>query len=97
MSTTPKSIQPTSIISGLPSGYISQSFSDLKNLQVNAEAVLDQLDANDDGNQYILLLNMPKAVRVRLDEDKNVLDGVGFRFYVRGQRGRHQSCPFLRP
>lgn len=98
MSTTPKSIQTTSIISGLPSGYTSLSFSDLKILQVNAEAVLNQLDANDDDNQYILLLNIPKAVRIQLDEDKNVLNGVGFRFTFEGNVSfLHPQCHYRTP
>lgn len=52
---------------------------------------------NDDGNQYIVLLNIPKAVRVQLDEDKNVLDGVGFRFMFEGNVGVIKVVPSYIP
>lgn len=93
MSTTPTSTQPASIVSGLPSGYISHSFSTLKDLQTKAQQVLKQLDANGDGNQYMLLSNLPKAVRVQLDEDKNALNGVGFRFMFEGSVGVIKIVP----
>lgn len=85
--------QPAGLMSGLPSSYILRSFSSLRKLRIDAQQVLDELDANDDGNQYILLLNIPKAVRIQLDEDRNALDGVGFRFMFEGSAGLIKVVP----
>lgn len=67
-------------MSGLPPSYILRSFSSLGALRIDAEQVLRQLDERDDGNQNIILLKIPKPMRVQLDENKNLLNGVGFRF-----------------
>lgn len=74
------SLQLATIMSGLPPSYILRSFSSLGALRIDAEQVLRQLDERDDGNQNIILLKIPKPMRVQLDENKNLLNGVGFRF-----------------
>lgn len=81
------SIEPTNIMSCLPPSYILRSFSSLRALRIDVEQVFRQLDERDDGNQYIILLNMPKSIRVQLDENKNLLNGVGFRFMFENSAG----------
>jgi hypothetical protein len=44
-----------------------------------ARVVLGNLNQNNDaGNQYIVVLGLPKSIRTHLNEDKNALDGIGF-------------------
>ena len=79
------SVEPAGIMSGLPSGYVMRTFSNMKALIADAHAVLDKLNQNqDDGNQYLLLLSPPTSIRVRLDTDKNALDGIPFRLMFDG-------------
>lgn len=80
-------------MSCLPPSYILRSFSSLRALRIDAEQVLRQLDERDDGNQYIILLNMPKSIRVQLDENKNLLNGVGFRFMFENSAGLIKIVP----
>jgi hypothetical protein len=71
---------PSHITSGLPEDYVTHPFTSLSRLGIEAERVLERLNRNDDaGNQYILVLNLPRAIRSQLVENKNVLQGIDFR------------------
>ncbi|GIK05235.1 hypothetical protein Aspvir_009339 [Aspergillus viridinutans] len=78
-------MESSNIMSGLPDDYITHPFTSLSKLNIEAERVLERLNQNDDaGNQYILVLNLPRAIRTHLDEDKNVLQGINFRLMFDG-------------
>ena len=73
-------MEPSNITSGLPEDYVTHPFTSLSKLSIEAERVLERLNQNDDaGNQYILVLNLPRAIRSQLVENKNVLHGINFR------------------
>lgn len=72
-------------MSSLPPNYVMRTFSSMKALIANARAILGELNKNQDGgNQYLLVLSLPTAIRVHLDTDKNALDGIPFRLMFDG-------------
>lgn len=74
------SVEPSGIMSSLPPNYAMRSFTSMQALTADARAILGELNRNqDNGNQYLLVLSLPTAVRVHLDSDKNALDGIPFR------------------
>jgi hypothetical protein len=78
-------MESSDITSGLPDDYVTHGFTSLSRLNVEAQRVLEGLNQSDDaGNQYILVLNMPRAIRSQLDENKNVLQGINFRLMFDG-------------
>ncbi|KAF4212562.1 hypothetical protein CNMCM8980_000769 [Aspergillus fumigatiaffinis] len=78
-------MESSNITSGLPEDSVTHPFTSLTRLNMEAQWVLQTLDQNDDaGNQYILVLNLPRAIRARLDENKNVLQGINFRLMFDG-------------
>jgi len=48
---------------------------------------------NDAGNQYIVVLGLPKSIRTHLNEDKNALDGISFRFMFEDAVGLIKIVP----
>jgi hypothetical protein len=69
------------LLSGLPEDYEMMAFSSFKKLQRAAKFVLDKLNANcQSGNQFIVVLDLPEFARTKLDNDKDVLGGIEFRF-----------------
>lgn len=52
---------------------------------------------NDAGNQYILELNLPRAIRTQLGEDKNALQGIASRFMFDGITCLQHDTPNRRP
>ncbi|EAW12201.1 uncharacterized protein ACLA_061630 [Aspergillus clavatus NRRL 1] len=85
--------EPSGIMSGLKN-YITHPFTSMDSLIPDAHNVLDCLNQHEDsGNQFILILNLPKPTLVLLDEDKNALDGVEFRFMFEGTTGFIKIVP----
>ncbi|RHZ59397.1 uncharacterized protein CDV56_104734 [Aspergillus thermomutatus] len=73
-------LESSDITSGLPDNYITHPFTSLKRLKIDAQRVLERLNQNSDaGNQYNLVLNLPRAIRTQLGGDKNALEGITFR------------------
>jgi len=69
------------LLSGLPQGHEMMAFSGFDKLQKAAKFVFDKLNANgQSGNQFIVVLDLPKSARDKLNNDKDVLGGIGFRF-----------------
>ncbi|OJJ46408.1 hypothetical protein ASPZODRAFT_1961593 [Penicilliopsis zonata CBS 506.65] len=63
-------------------------------LRADAQRALDELHRNNDsGNRYILLPNLPRAIRIQLDKDKNMLDGIPFRLTFEGRTGVMKIIP----
>lgn len=72
-------------MSGLPDNYVMRGFSSIKALVADARAILDELERNQEsGNQYLLALSIPTAIRVKLDENKSALGGIPFRLMFDG-------------
>lgn len=77
---SPKAMEHN-LLSGLPQGHEKMAFSGFDKLQKAAKFVFDKLNANgQSGNQFIVVLDLPKSARDKLNNDKDVLGGIGFRF-----------------
>ncbi|EAW17080.1 uncharacterized protein NFIA_004360 [Aspergillus fischeri NRRL 181] len=64
-------MEPSHIRSGPPDDCVTHFFTSLSKLKIAAQRVLERLNQNDDaGNQYILVLGLPRAIRSLLDENK---------------------------
>jgi hypothetical protein len=75
-------------MSGLPSEHVVRTFSRLKNLQIEAEKILESLKEKGDGNQWIVVLNLSTRTIQKLDEEhKSSLGGIGYRFQWEGSTG----------
>jgi hypothetical protein len=73
---------------------ITRTYSNFKQLEQAAHSVLKTLEANDcDGNQWILVLGLTKEAIERLDNDKECLGGVDFRFEWEGATGLIKVIP----
>jgi hypothetical protein len=70
---------PPSLQRGLPDGYITRVFSSIRHLQHEAYRVLESLQQNGDGNQWLLVLGLSKPALKRLHEDHSCLGGVNYR------------------
>ncbi|KAH8424097.1 uncharacterized protein LDX57_001854 [Aspergillus melleus] len=70
---------PYAITNGLPEGHISIEFTTLGELSRLATVVLDRLKDDVEGNQYLLVRQVPMQVITRLAEDANTLDAIPFR------------------
>lgn len=70
-----------SLMSGLPPSHIVRHYTDLRDLEAEARNILQSLQANRDGNQYIVLLKVSARVRDKLDNDhKTCLGAIQYRF-----------------
>lgn len=79
---------------GVTSTTISRTYTAMKQLEEAAYSVLETLQANDcDGNQWILVLELTKDAIERLDNDKECLGGVDFRFEWEGATGLIKVIP----
>jgi hypothetical protein len=68
---------PSGVMSGLPSNHLLKSYTSMTSLITAARVVLGNLNQhNDAGNQYIVVLGLPKSIRTHLNEGKNALDGT---------------------
>jgi hypothetical protein len=55
---------------GLPTGCLIKIYSTMRDLMMAAKSVLDTLIENsEEGNQYILVLDLPKSAIRRLQKD----------------------------
>ena len=69
------------MLSGLPDDYEIMAFSGFQKLKRAAKFVLETLNANcQSGNQFIVVLDLPEFARAKLDNDKDALGGIEFRF-----------------
>jgi len=85
---------PSGVMSGLPSNHLLKAYTSMTSLTTAARFVLDNLNQNNDaGNQYIVVLGLPKSIRTHLNEDKNALDGIGFRFMFEDAVGLIKIVP----
>ena len=65
-----------SLMSGLPPSHVVRHYTDLRDLEAEARNILQSLQANRDGNQYIVLLNVSARVRDKLDNDHKTCSGA---------------------
>lgn len=85
---------PSGVMSGLPSNHLLKSYTSMTSLITAARVVLGNLNQNNDaGNQYIVVLGLPKSIRTHLNEDKNALDGIGLRFMFEDAVGLIKIVP----
>ncbi|KAF4214439.1 hypothetical protein CNMCM5878_009249 [Aspergillus fumigatiaffinis] len=79
---------------GVTSTAITRTYTSMKQLKQAARSVLETLHANDcDGNQWIGVLGLTKEAIDRLDNDKECLGGVNFRFEWEGATGLIKVIP----
>ncbi|KAJ5239170.1 hypothetical protein N7468_003789 [Penicillium chermesinum] len=71
----------------LPDGYIVRSFSRLSRLRVDAETILQLLQENQGGNQWLVVLGLPKSTIRKQDEGHGILGNVNYRFQWEGTTG----------
>jgi hypothetical protein len=77
----------TDILDGLPVGAEKLSYSNLKRLAVTAQAIRDQLVANqEEGNQYLAITRLSEYAEDELRTDDGIL-GVDFTFMWDGSTG----------
>lgn len=70
-----------SLMSGLPPSHVVRHYNDLRDLEAEARNISQSLQANGDGNQYIVLLNVPARMRDKLDSDhKTCLGAIQYQF-----------------
>ncbi|KAI9931503.1 hypothetical protein ASPWEDRAFT_169653 [Aspergillus wentii DTO 134E9] len=80
-------------ISSVPN-RVSRTFSSLQALRIDAHNVLNELShSNYNGNQYILVQELPEDICTLLDTDRNALDGISFRFSFRDRTGLIKLIP----
>lgn len=83
-----------SLMQGLPARYVIRVFSRLKLLQADAENILQLLEENQDGNQWLVVLGLSASTIRKLDgEDHSVLGGVEYRFQWDGSTGLIKVVP----
>ncbi|KAK1140109.1 hypothetical protein N8T08_010865 [Aspergillus melleus] len=70
---------PYAITNGIPEGHINLKFTTLGELSRLATVVFDRLNDDIEGNQYLLVRQVPRQVISRLDEDASILDAIPFR------------------
>jgi hypothetical protein len=84
---------PPSLTQGLPAGYAVRIFSQLKRLQADAERILQSLQENQDGNQWLVVLGLSTSTIRELDDDHSSLGGVEYRFQWDGSAGLIKVVP----
>ena len=85
---------PHNLTADLAPGHITHIYSNRTTLQAAAHAVLNSLTRNEcDGNQWILILGIPKSTISSLDNDKSFLDGIHYRFQWEGTTGLIKLIP----
>lgn len=82
-----------SLMQGLPAGYAVRVFSQLKRLQADAERILQSLQENQDGNQWLVVLGLSTSTIRKLDDDHSSLGGVEYRFQWEGSAGLIKVVP----
>ena len=80
-------------LAGLPDSYEVLTFTNFKTLRKAVSFVVEKLNQNDDnGNQFIVIHQLTKHARQRLDEEKDIL-GSTFRFMWEGETGIVKLMP----
>lgn len=75
----------SNITSGLPADYVTHPFTTVTRLHREAQRLLERLHQNEEeGNQYILILNLPPSVRSQLAEERSTLPGINYRLMFDG-------------
>lgn len=83
-----------SLMSGLPPSHVVRHYTTFRDLDAEARKVLQSLQANRDGNQYMVLLNVSARVRDKLDNDhKTCLGAIEYRFQWEGTTGFIKDVP----
>jgi len=82
-----------SLMQGLPTGYAMRVFSQLERLQADAEKILQSLQENQDGNQWLVVLGLSPSTIRKLDDDHSSLGGVEYRFQWEGSAGLIKVVP----
>lgn len=81
-------------MSDLPANHVVRTFSRLKNLQIEAEKILESLERNGDGNQFLVVLNLtPKTIQKLDEEHDSCLGGIQYRFQWEGTSGLIKVVP----
>ncbi|KAH8434087.1 uncharacterized protein LDX57_011725 [Aspergillus melleus] len=83
------------LMSGLPSNYALLDFRHMAQIKSAAEHVLDQLTRNEGGNQFLVVLGITESARQRLDNGKECLGGITFRFMWEGTTALIKVIPTL--
>ncbi|KAL4895672.1 hypothetical protein BDV59DRAFT_172930 [Aspergillus ambiguus] len=79
---------------GVTSTVITRTYTTMKRLEQTVHDVLQTLQANDcNGNQWVQVLGLTKEAIERLDNDKESLEGVAFRFEWEGTTGLIKVIP----
>ncbi|KAF7125503.1 hypothetical protein CNMCM5793_001742 [Aspergillus hiratsukae] len=79
---------------GVTATAITRTYTNMKQLAQAAHSVLQTLQENDcDGNQWILVLELTNEAIERLNNDKECLGGVVFRFEWEGATGLIKIIP----
>ena len=85
---------PHNLTTDLPPEHCIHVFTNRERLQTAAQTVLDSLTRNEcDGSQWILIHDIPKSIIDSLDNDKNFLDGINYRFQWEGTTGLTKVIP----
>ncbi|KAJ6009233.1 hypothetical protein N7522_004249 [Penicillium canescens] len=83
-----------SLMCALPPEHVVRTFSRLKNLQIEAEKLLESLKKNGNGNQWIVVLNLSTRKIQKLDEEHDSsLGGIQYRFQWEGTTGLIKVVP----
>ncbi|CAI7570042.1 unnamed protein product [Penicillium manginii] len=83
-----------SLMSALPPEHVVRTFSGLKNLQIEAEKLLESLKENGNGNQWIVVLNLSTRTIQKLDEEHDSsIGGIQYRFQWEGTTGLIKVVP----
>ena len=85
-------------MTALPSGVVTRVFSRLKYVQLEAEKIAQTLekDEEENGNQFLILLQTTPRISERLFEDHDCLKGVNYRFEFEGSTGILRVIPGYR-
>jgi hypothetical protein len=78
---------------GLPAGYTTRVFSQLKRLQADVEGIFQLLQKSQAGNQWLVVLGLSPSTIRKLDEDHNSLGGLEYRFQWEGSTGLIKVVP----
>lgn len=85
---------PHNLMAGLPAEHSMHIFSNRARLQEEAQEVQDALTRNEcEGNQWILVLGISNSVIDKLDNDKDFLGSINYRFQWEGTTGLIRIIP----
>ncbi|KAJ5542786.1 hypothetical protein N7461_008789 [Penicillium sp. DV-2018c] len=82
------------LMGGLPPEHVVRTFSGLKNLQIEANKVLESLKETGNGNQWIVVLGLSARAIQEFDEEHgSSLGGIQYRFQWEGITGLIKVVP----